>query len=191
MVDMVFDLHGEQLPSEHRNALWHAVRACLPWLEDIPEAGIHAIRAAQTTYGMALLPRRAKLVLRVPEARTGDAAALENAFIEVAGYPLRLGRSRCRELPLATTLYADFVSIGVADENPFIKGITAELSEIDIHCRFICGRRRMADELSGFAVAFHAVPLDRSRLLQRVGLGNGRKLGCGIPVQYKAITGLQ
>ena len=57
MVDQVFDLQGEDLPQDHREALWLAVSALLTWLPSEPTAGIHAIRAAHTNYGMTLLRR--------------------------------------------------------------------------------------------------------------------------------------
>lgn len=194
MLDLVFELHGAELPSDHRHALWEALRGCLPWLDDVPEAGVHAIRAARTSYGVALLPRRAKLVLRLPESRAEGARLLEGATIEVAGNALTLGSSHTRLLPEATTLYADFVTTGSAEETRFQSDIARELAHLQTACRFICGRSRTTraggKELTGFAVALHDVPLEQSRLLQRAGLGVERRLGCGILVQHKAITGV-
>ena len=194
MLDLVFDLHGTELPADHRHALWQALRDTLPWLDDVPEAGVHAIRAPQTTYGVALLPRRAKLVLRLPESRADSARSLEGATIEVAGHALKLGASHPRTLPEAATLYADFVTTGSAEETRFQADIARELAHLQTPCRFICGRRRTAragdSVLAGFAVVLHDVPLEQSRLLQRAGLGAERRLGCGILIQHKAITGL-
>ncbi len=194
MVDQVFDLQGEDLPQDHREALWLAVSALLTWLPSEPTAGIHAIRAAHTNYGMTLLPRRAKLVLRVPEHRRQDAQALEGETLDVVGHPLRVGASHIRTLPLASTLYADFVSTGSSEETRFQADIARELARLGIGCRFICGRRRASrvsgSEVAGFAVALHDVPLDQSLWLQCVGLGRARHLGCGILIQHKEISGL-
>lgn len=194
MVDQVFDLQGEDLPDDHREALWLAVSALLPWLASTPGSGIHAIRAAHTDYGVTLLPRRAKLVLRVPEHRHEDARSLEGAALDVAGHPLRVGASHARALPVASTLYADFVSTGSSDETHFQADLARELARLGTGCRFICGRRRISRvsgcEVTGFAVVLHDVPLDQSLWLQCVGLGRARHLGCGILVQHKEISGL-
>lgn len=194
-VDLVFDLQGEQLPADHRHALFRAVSRVLPWLDEEPHAGIHAIRAARTDYGVALLPRRAKLMLRLPLRRVAAARMLEGGRIDVNGNLLAIGVSHIRPLSAAATLYADCVTTGSDDESNFGADIARQLDELTVPCRFICGRRRTlradGQEISGYAVALHGVAPDRSLLLQRVGLGTGRKLGCGIFVQHKAITGLE
>lgn len=194
MVDMVFDLAGDALPADHREALWQEVRRELPWLEELPAAGLHALRTAPTSYGMALLPRRAKLVARIPRSRVDAAAVLAGRRLEVAGQGLAVGGWHLRELPEAGTLYADFVSVGTDDELLFLERVGAELAGMGVDCRLIPGRSRRlrqgGTELHGFALALHEVPVARSRLLQQAGLGEGRKLGCGILVQHKAITGI-
>ena len=119
MLDLSFDLRGDQLPRDHREALWIAIRGCLPWLEGTPGAGIHAIRAAHTDYGVSLLPRRAKLVLRVPASRIDEARALERAILDVAGNPLEVGSAVVRDLPSAGTLYADFVTTSSQTKRAF------------------------------------------------------------------------
>jgi len=194
MVDVVFDLRGDQLPEDHREALWAALSDVMPWLARTPLVGVHAIRAAPTTYGVILLAQRAKLVLRLPEECTGDARALQGTTLGVAGHAVRVGACHVRSLPAAATLYADFVTTGSTDETRFQADIARELARLNTPCHFICGRRRASQvagsELGGFAVVLHDVPLEQSRLLQRVGLGRARHLGCGILVQHKAIGGL-
>ena len=56
-VDVAFDVAGTSVPADHAWALLQEVEALLPWLADEPAAGIHPLRTAPTTYGVALLAR--------------------------------------------------------------------------------------------------------------------------------------
>lgn len=194
MMDMAFAVAGRELPADYRQALWDALRPLLPWLEDEPDAGIHGIRTVATDYGVALLPRRARLTLRLPQARLAAAEALAGRRIEVDGNPLLIGAALVRELSAATTLYADFVSAGATDEPGFARDLNAALAQLGTPCQHICGRRRSlraeGRELSGYAVALHGLGADASLRLQCLGVGPARKLGCGIFVPHKTISGL-
>lgn len=194
MIDLAFDVDGIEVPADYRYALWDALRRALPWLDDEPAAGIHGIRTVATDYGMALLARRARMTLRLPVGRVAAARALEGRQIDVAANRLMIGAAHVRELPAANTLHADFVTTGADDELAFGKDLAAALAQLDTPCRYICGRRRTlcADgcELTGYAVAVHGLAAEPSLRLQHAGLGAARKLGCGIFVQHKAISGL-
>jgi CRISPR-associated protein Cas6 len=191
MIDVVFDVSGRELPLDHRAALWNALSERLPSLAETPAAGVHAIRAARTADGILLLPRRAKLVLRVPQEIKDAVRSLEGESIEVAGNLLVVGTARFRTFSAAATLYSDFVTTGATSERSFEADVALELRALNVSCQFISGlarRSRLADgEVTGFALVLHGIPPDQSLVLQHVGLGRERRLGCGILVQHKAI----
>lgn len=194
MVDVAFNIEGSQLPADYPLVLWQAVARALPWLEEEPLAGIHTLKAVDTNQGMVLLPKRARLTLRVPAARSNAAEALTGKQLDVAGCPLQIGKAKVWQLGGATTLYADFVTTGSEEEDAFCRDIEAELATHNITARLICGRTRsmLAGDrrINGFALALHSISKGRSGFLQQIGLGKDRRLGCGILVQHKAITGL-
>ncbi len=195
MADLVFAVRGVELPSDYRHALWISLRGLAPWLEDEPLAGVHGIRTVATERGVALLARRACLTLRLPTHRLMEAAAaLEGRRIEVAGEPVEIGKSHVRPLPVANTLYADFVTTGNSDETRFHDEVTAALALLGASAPFICGRPRIlhadGEEVTGYALVLHDLQSDGALKLLREGLGRRRELGCGIFVQHKAITGL-
>jgi len=194
MLDVAFALGGDQLPADHRWPLWQALSGALPWLEGEPLAGVHALRVVDSDYGVALLPRRAKLTLRLPLGRARAAAELCGRRLEVAGHRLQVGAHQISPVRGASTLYADFVVTGHEDEAVFCRDIEAELEQLGVRCRYICGGRRAMSggerRLAGFALALHELSAEHGRLLQQAGLGRQRRLGCGILVQYRAITGL-
>lgn len=194
MLDVAFALAGDTLPTEHRWPLWLALVGALPWLEDEPLAGVHALRVIESDYGVSLLPRRAKLSLRLPLGRARAAATLSGHRLEVAGQALQVGAHQISPVRGATTLYSDFVTTGSAEEANFCRDIDAELAQLGVRCRTICGGRRnmrAADRLlAGFALALHDLSVEDGRRLQQAGLGREHRLGCGILVQHKAISGL-
>lgn len=194
MVDVAFGLEGGQLPADYALALWEAVARELPWLEEEPRAGIHTLKAVNTNYGVVLLPKRARLTLRVPTARTDAALALAGKVLDIGGCPLRVGPAKVWLLAGASTLYADFVATGSDGEEQFCRDVAAELASHGIPARLICGRARTmlaaGRRIAGFALALHSVPREHSRRLQEIGLGSDRRLGCGILVQHRAINGL-
>ncbi|MDD5295422.1 MAG: type I-MYXAN CRISPR-associated protein Cas6/Cmx6 [Rhodocyclaceae bacterium] len=193
-VDIAFALEGTQLPADYRSALWKAVAQVLPWMEDEPQAGIHSLKAVDTNYGVVLLPKRVRLTLRVPSERAEAAEALAGKLLDVAGFTLKVGECKVWQLAATSTLYADFVTTGSEAEDLFCRDIESELAGLGIPARLICGRSRTmlagGRRITGFALALHSVPREKSRFLQQIGLGNERRLGCGVLVQHRAITGL-
>ncbi len=195
MADLVVPVAGRELPSDYRYALWVALCDLMPWLAEEPRAGVLGIRSVATERGVALLSRRAHLTLRLPVRRLADAAnALERAALDVAGETLRLGTGHVRALPVAGTLYADFVTTGSTDEVRFREDVAAGLERLGVTARIICGRERRLEAegrtVSGYALALHDLKPDGAVTLLCEGLGTRRELGCGIFVQHKAITGL-
>jgi len=191
-VDVVFDVEGTSVPSDNSWPLLLAIERRLPWLPTEALAGVHPLRAVPTTYGVALLAQRAKLVLRAPEARLQDCLALEGAELDIAGSALSVGAGRARALQGSATLHAQRVVAETGDEQGFQDEVTRWLRALDVECRFISGRRRVTSaggrEVAGFALALHGLHPADSLRIQGAGLGGDRRLGWGIFVPAKAIV---
>ncbi|MBI2224670.1 MAG: type I-MYXAN CRISPR-associated protein Cas6/Cmx6 [Betaproteobacteria bacterium] len=191
-VDLIFSIRGTSIPRDHGFALWRELRNCLPWLDAEDFAGIHAIRGAPANDEMLLLTQRTKLVLRLPRARVADAQSLQGRQLDLGGYVLQIGASRQRPLLAFATLYSQLVCTGSDDELEFHRDIAAQLGQLDVACKFICGKQRALraeqTELRGYSLMLHDLALEQSTFLQQVGLGEHRKLGCGIFVPHKSIA---
>ncbi|HET9762960.1 MAG TPA: type I-MYXAN CRISPR-associated protein Cas6/Cmx6 [Casimicrobiaceae bacterium] len=189
VVDVVFAVAGTALPEDYHFALLHEVARCLPWLAADPEAGIHPLRGAPTDYGVMLLPRRTKLVLRLPAKRVPDAQALAGHELEVEGRKLSVGTSSVRALEPYGALYAHLVAGDGAEEGIFLEGIAARLAALRAPCEPVCGRRRSVRagerEIVGFSLMLHDLTAEHSLRIQRSGIGEERKLGCGIFVPHR------
>jgi len=192
IVDVAFDVDGTHLPADHAWPLLVAIEARLPWLSGEPLAGIHPLRAAPTTYGVVLVAQRAKLVLRMPEARLADCLPLNDALLDVAGSTLRVGAATVRPLRPGATLSATRVATDIGDDAAFEADMADVLQRMGVACRLISGRRRHGQagsrEIAGFALTLHGLGQADSLRIQREGIGGDRRLGWGIFVPAKAIV---
>jgi len=193
VVDVAFDVGGTSLPADHEWPLLRALEARLPWFADEARVGIHPMRAVQTSYGIVLLAQRAKLVLRLPEARLADALLLQDALLEVGGSTLRIGSGNARPLRASATLSAQRVATDAGDDAAFEADVAQALQRMGVACGLIAGRRRHGDaggrNVAGFALTLHGLGAVDSLRIQGEGIGGDRRLGWGIFVPAKAIVG--
>jgi CRISPR-associated protein Cas6 len=193
VVDVVFGLAGTSVPLDYAYALWAAVRERLRWLDADPRAGIHPLRVVATGYGVALLPRRAKLTLRVSREHATDALALCGASLRVGDAELRVGAGAERPLRDWATLYASQVTTGAVDEPVFASDVATALRALRVRCGgSITGRQRRASaggrEIVGFSVLLDGLAAADSLRVQCEGLGGARAQGWGIFVPHKRLA---
>ncbi len=193
IIDVVFDLDGATLPPAYPFALWAALEDHFPQLAEEKYVGVLPLRGTTSNAGL-LLPKRAKLVLRLPVSIADQAVAhLTGQQLDVGGHHLHLGAARKRPICAHPTIHADLVA-GVIDEVRFSESIHAQLGDMGIKGNLICGKRRSIDDgrqtIDGFSLVVHDLKPDASLYLQYVGLGKDRRYGCGIFVPSKVISGL-
>jgi len=192
VIDVVFPLAGSTLPANHAQPLLEAIRARLPAFSPDGGFGIHPLRANTTEYGVVLLARRAKLVLRVPETQVADALRLQGQALDVAGSLLGVGEGWPRPLRPSATLSAVAVTFGDAEEEAFERAVGVALAQLPVDCHFISGRRRLARAgrrtIAGYSLTLHGLRPEDSITVQALGLGTDRALGWGLFVPAKAIS---
>lgn len=192
VTDIQFELRGVRVPIDHGYALFRALERLLPWLADDAQAGIHPIHGADSGSGELILNHRTKLVLRLPAERANDALAIKGETLDVAGNTLLIGAGKAKTLPHHTPLYAHRVSTGSLEEAGFTRDIMRLLDELSIETRFICGKRQTISTdggaVAGYSLMLHGLPIEHAIRVQQVGIGNHRKLGCGIFIPHKSIN---
>lgn len=188
MVDVVFTLTGDTLPREHRNALAEALLLRLPWLAGETRAGIHRLNLVAGSEGEDMVSPRTRLVLRLPRERSHAAFALADTELDVAGHRLRLGAARRRELLPYGTIYAHLVATGAANEAVFLQQVGAELADLEVRCRPICGRWHAAQApvLVGCSLMLDGLSAEHALRVMERGLGRHRQLGCGLFVPHRS-----
>ncbi|MDO9073010.1 MAG: type I-MYXAN CRISPR-associated protein Cas6/Cmx6 [Rubrivivax sp.] len=191
MIDLAFALEGDALPREHRGLLAAALEAALPWLRELPGAGVHRLNVSAGGGPQALLSGRTRLTLRVPRDRIDDAAALAGRELQLGSSRLRVGAQHRRELLPYSALYAHLVAAAEedeADEPAFVQNTAAELHALDVACRVICGRHQVTEggTLRGFSLMLDGLNAAHSLRVLETGLGPHRRLGCGLFVPHKS-----
>jgi CRISPR-associated protein Cas6 len=192
-IDLSFDLHGDSLPADYPLKLWNALLQHAPALAESADVGVIPLRGPSNG-GELLLPKRAKLALRLPLALVDAALALSERELQIGSAALRLGRGKTREIQPYSTLHAHLVA-GPADEAEFMQWVEAALEALDVRSKLICGRHHTLDiegrQISGFSLVMHDLTPEGSLRIQYTGMGGDRNLGCGIFVPYKVISGLE
>ena len=192
MIDAVFDVSGDMLPASYPYPLWKALASYVPALLEDETVGVIPLRTAASEAGM-LLPKRAKLVLRLPTALAVYVDALSGQQLDIESGTLQLGTGKLRQIQPYSTLHAHLV-ITDKDEVPFLDNVTMRLAELGIAGKLICGMRNRLSSpdrmIHGYSLVIHDLKPDASLRLQYTGLGADRRFGCGIFVPYKVITDL-
>jgi CRISPR-associated protein Cas6 len=206
VVDAVFAIECRSLPVDHAFALSQAIQSALPWFAGEPRAGLHTVHGAASGAGwvrpegeeaLLQLSRRTRLVLRLPGRRLADAAALTGRTLDVAGSPMRVGRLVPRPLLRIASLFSRSVIFeGAVDEAAFVAAANGALRALGVETStMLCGRDvALATPQLTYrtrslmvTVATPAQSLD----LQRHGLGEARKLGCGLFIPHKDVGDLR
>jgi CRISPR-associated protein Cas6 len=193
MIDLVFDISGGTLPTAYPYTLWDELVRLAPQLGEDENVGVIPLRMSTSNEGM-LLPKRAKLVLRLPHALVEIASCLARKQMRVADSLIQLGSCKTRPISHYPTLHAHLVT-GADDEIAFMKKVGAALSEMGVEAKLICGQRLTLTNgeraIKGYSLVLHDLSPEDSLHVQYTGLGEERRFGCGIFVPYKVISGLE
>lgn len=203
VVDLAFAIKCPVLPIDHAHVLSVALQAALPWLEEEKYAGIHLIHGAASGNGwyrpddtadqLLQLSRRARLRLRVPKERLDDARELTGRSLDLDGYALEVGKADLHLFTALPTLFSRYVMTREeVDEEDFLQQAVGELEVLGIACRkMLCGITHTLNFPDGpvFTRSLMVADLEpeASVRLQQVGLGQGRKIGCGLFIPHKGI----
>ncbi|HSQ05519.1 MAG TPA: type I-MYXAN CRISPR-associated protein Cas6/Cmx6 [Burkholderiales bacterium] len=189
-MDLTFELRGQTIPRHHSDLLFRALARELAWLEQEEGAGIHAIAGPDAGAERIYVTRRTRLVLRLPRERAQQAQLLAGARLDVGG-ELSVGEARIRPLVPHDTLYARLVAAACDSEPAFEDEMAQQLNDAGVRCAIICGQRGEVNAngatMRGQSVLLHGLTQDDSLRMQEMGLGVGRKFGCGLFTPHKSV----
>ena len=201
-VDVRYRIRCPALPVDHARDLRRALAEFWPWLENEPEAGIHAIHGAESGNGWLrpedpdarlALSRRTRLAVRLPRSRLEAAAQLCGATLQVGADAIAVGEMRTHALQPHATMFARYIAIEADLEEEFLRLCSAQLQAAGIQApRMLAGRCHAVRD-DGAARRCRSLMLDGldpepSLRLQQQGLGPARLLGCGIFLPHKSIA---
>jgi CRISPR-associated protein Cas6 len=204
VVDVAFRIDCPCLPLDHAHALSAALLARLPWLGTEPHAGVHLIHGAESGNGwmrpqdpekdLLHLSRRARLRLRVPEARIDEAASLEGAGLDIAGFSAAIGPMNVVPLDPLPVVFARYVvSDTDQDEAAFLARMAEELQALGVPAtKLLSGRSHVLRVPGGLlrtrSLMVAELQPESSLRLQRSGIGPDRAMGCGLFIGHKDIA---
>ena len=204
IIDVVFDIKCKMLPLDHAHALSQALHEKLPWLQEETQAGIHQIYGAESGNGwmrpedpeneVLVISRRQKMTLRIPKQRLDAIQDLIGAELDIDGYTLTVGNFKEKKLSDLPTLFARFVmSQPGQSEDQFMQAAAQQLQQLGIQVRkMMAGKERILrtadDVITTRALMLAELQKEHSVKLQEEGLGEGRKLGCGLFLPQKGIA---
>jgi CRISPR-associated protein Cas6 len=206
IVDAVFAITCPSLPVDHAYALQQAIQEALPWFSEEPHAGLHTVHGAASGAGwlrpegedaLLQLSHRTRLVLRLPERRLQDAATLVGRTLDIGGWPMRVAQLSARPLLRIASLYSRSVIFeGSMDEPEFLAAAAERLRALGIEAStMLCGRDvTLATPQRSYRTRSLMVTVAtpaQSLALQRHGLGEARKLGCGLFIPHKDVGDLR
>lgn len=193
MVHLSFDLGGGVLPLNYRAMLWAAMLVHAPDLATDNRVGVLPLRTAESEADF-LLSKRVKLVLRLPVTLVDHAAQLAGQHLAIGEGWMQMGDCKVRPIEPYPTLHAHLVASD-ADEVAFMADVRAQLEQMKIDAKLICGLRQHyphpEQAVYGYSLVIHDLKPEASVRLQYTGLGGQRELGCGVFVHYKLISGLE
>lgn len=193
MIDVVFDISGGILPVAYPYSLWDELVRFVPQLEEDEDIGVIPLRMSASKEGM-LIPKRAKMVLRLPQMLATTVSVLAQKQLQVAGNMIQLGSCKTRPIQHYPTLHAHLVT-GADDELAFLEEVKTALATMGVVAKLICGQRHVLTNgkqtINGYSLVLHDLSPEDSLRVQFAGLGKERRFGCGIFVPYKVISGLE
>lgn len=196
-----FPVQGRTLPADHGYALYAAITTHLPALHNSQGVAVELISGIPWRDGIIALPTRGgKLSFRLPATRYAELLLLAGKRFDIGGHPITLGIPTARPLTSATSLYARLVTIkNFTDPESFLEAATRQLTTLGItatlelpHDEQERPRRRIltikSNKIVGFSLAAHELSDDDSILLQSLGIGGRRAMGCGIFNPIRRLT---
>lgn len=206
VVDLSFAIDCKALPVDHAWALFEALSALLPWLEQEPLAGVHPLHVAESAHGwqrpeepdaLLHLSRRTKLVLRLPQERVAQAAALTGQALDVAGQGMTIGEATQLPLSRSTSLFSRRVEIEEGEEEErFVQRQIDAMHAMGVRPKKVLPGlshplRTPQGQICTRLLSLEGLSVEESFILQMRGLGPGRHLGCGIFIAHKPLSKVQ
>ena len=207
IIDLSFAIRCKQLPIDHAWDLYTAIRTHLTWFDAEPLAGLHTIHVAESGNGWlrpednagVLIPsKRTRMELRLPKARIEDAKQLIGQTLTLGRYELTVGEAKEKPFTNSAVLFARYiVSAEEESEEQFLQRMATEIkqsTQFKIK-KMLCGRSHHLYTPEGQQFTRHLMLADldndTSIQLQQLGLGRGRKYGCGLFLPHKGIKTLK
>jgi len=200
IVDLFIRIRGKTLPINYAHTLAEALTHLIIWSSD-SRLGMQITPSIEEGNGWhqgtatddsIYLPRRARLVLRLPKDKVDAAQTLSGTSLNLESHQLSFLNNEVKPLTAWTHLYARHIVSDNMSEAQCIESIRQELDALNVTCdELLCGKGRSISTPNGTiltrSLLLIDLKLDDSIKIQAHGIGPHRQLGCGFFVPHKTI----
>jgi CRISPR-associated protein Cas6 len=196
VVDVLFPVLGDCLPTDHAYPLYAALARVVPAFHDpVSDIRFAPVSGAANLPGHITLTPHSRLRVRVPDTRIRDVLSLAEKHFEVAGRPINFGVPTVAVLLPAATVSARLVTFKHrTSPETFLEHAREQLGVLGIRADAVVPVRRRpgvdpepvrrvvrvkGTVVVGFALRVEGLSDVASLRLQAAGLGGRTKLGCG------------
>jgi len=201
VIDLAFELRGTTIPLDYGYGLFSAISRVVPQIHGDRRLGIHPIRGIRYQARRLTLVPQSRLRLRLPSEEIATYLSLAGSRIEVDGDSLSVGIPRVEPLRPAVSLTARLVTIGrLSEAATFEESARRQMAGLGVSAvptlipstdpdregqptrrvLSIKGRR-----IVGYAVRVDGLTAEESIIVQEMGLGSRRRMGCGVFVRAR------
>lgn len=202
-IELNFPVRGDTLPSDHGYPLYAAISDTIPAVHNATWLGIHSIKGRRTGERVIELTRGARLRLRLPLEHAPLVSALAGKTLEITGHQVCLGVPTFNVIKPAKRLRSRLVMIKCkgsegksAEEETFKMSLEKQVKDLGISAQILLERNEFPNGahgslarrvlrvksavLTGYGVILDNLSETDSILIQEVGLGGKRRMGCGL-----------
>ena len=207
VVDVAFRIRCPCLPVDHAYDLFQAIAQEIPWIQNDDMVGIHSIHGADSGNGwyrpehddnsFMQLSKRVRLVLRLPMSRLDQCETLCGKTLNVSDQQITVNDYRVRSINPMPTLFARGVLTEAGEsEINFVERAYDSLKKMNIDApKILPGRKHKiklpGEHLIARSLLLADISVPDSVKLQELGLGESRKLGCGLFIPHKSIDAVK
>lgn len=202
VLDVSYRLIGSAIAVDHAWELSEEICRLAPWFADSDAVALHRIHVAESGNGwqrpeqgeeLLHLSRRARLTLRLPAGFLKDAESLHGKTLKLRSGAIELGNILVKPMVKTPVIFSRYVAFGENEnEETFLTAVKRELNLQGIRCRkMLCGRLQCAatprGSLTTRSLMLADLDVRDAVRLQETGIGQYRKLGCGLFLAHKGI----
>lgn len=191
-VELNFGLTGQTLPADHGYGLYSALSHLQPDLHHLDGLSIQTITGIPDKQGKIYLSDKSRLRIRLPGDKVPLVYPLAGKHLTIGIHHIRLGIPQIFELQPASRLRSRIVTIKKFQEpEPFLDAAQRQLDELGIEGRIAIPINAEGEpdrkaikikqySVVGFGLEVSNLSDESSLVLQQVGLGGKRRMGCGV-----------
>ncbi len=195
-VDLSFQVIGDTLPADHGYGLYSALTHWNEAIHNLEGLSIQTIIGIPDKQGKIYLTERSRFRMRLPFDQVPLVYSLAGKALTIGTHTIRLGIPQIYLLQPTSRLKARIVVIkGYQEPETFLEAAQRQVTELGINGTVVIasissGADRKTIKIKRFTVVGFGLKVndlndEDSLLLQQVGLGGKRRMGCGVFVPFK------